>query len=154
ILGAAAARGDWRRWALPHNWKIPLSYWAIVVAVAWPIVLVREADFNWFAMGGHVHIPNNGLGAPPPVFAEITLNVSLTYLIGILLFDSFFAVFKTDGDGAFRRTVVVPLIVGFFLSAAVSQYQAFVNIAWLSAHAWPAMGRAAGGLVDGDAWGA
>ena len=154
VLGLAAAGGNWRRWTLPAGWKLPLVYWALAVAVVWPIVVAREADFNWFAMGGHVHIPNNGLGNPPPGFAELTLNVSLTYLVGILLFDSFFAAFEPDGDRAFRRTVVFPLIASFIVSAAVSQYQAFVNIAWLSAHAWPAMGRAAGGLVDGDAWGA
>ena len=154
LLGTVIACSDWRGWAFPDRWKIPLVYWALVVGLVWPVVVYREADFHWFTMAGVVHIPNSGLGSPPPAVAVMVLNVSLTYLLGILTFDSFFHTFAGRNRDAFRCFVVPPLVVSFLLGAALSQYQAFVNLAWLSDHQWPVTGRAAGGLLDGDASGA
>src|ERR1044072_8445155 len=33
------------KWSLPGRWQWPLITWAMVVAIAWPIVFLREADF-------------------------------------------------------------------------------------------------------------
>ena len=154
VFGVIAAQGGWTRWRLPSCWKLPLVYWALALAVVWPVLIAREADFHWLTMAGVVHINNTRAGAPPPVIAVMILNVALTYMLGILLFDGCFATFEASGEQAFRRIVVMPLAISFLLGAVVSEYQAFVDIKWLSAHAWPALGRAAGGLVDGDASGA
>jgi hypothetical protein len=154
LLGMVSAQADWRRWSVPDSWKLPLAYWALVLAVAWPVLIAREADFHWATMAGVVHIPNNGVSTPPPAIAVMILNVTLTYLVGILLFDLFFRAFDRGAGVSFRRVVVLPLVVSFLFCAAVSLYQMFVNIAWLSAHQWPVIGRAAGGLLDGDASGA
>ena len=34
------------RWSLPRAWRWPLVAWALVVAVSWPIVFMRETDFS------------------------------------------------------------------------------------------------------------
>ena len=152
LFGAIVARADRAQWAVPALWKLPLAYWALTVALVWPIVVARETDFRWATMA-LTHISNSGRGGPPAIVTLMVLNVALTHLLGILSFDSFFSTFGTIDGRRFKRVVIVPLGVSLLLGAGLALYQGLVDIFWLSGHQWPSAQRAAGGLLDGDGFG-
>ena len=151
LFAVVVARPAGMRWAFPGPWKLPLAYWALVIALAWPIVVWREADFSW-SMLSYYHIGNSGLGGPPPVGAVMVLNVSLSQLLGLLCFDRFFRDPEFAGP-RFRRAVLWPLAASLLVGCGVAVYQGLVDLSWLSGHQWPAVQRAAGGLLDGSAFG-
>ena len=152
LFGAIVARADGAQWAFPALWKLPLAYWALIVALVWPIVVARETDFRWSTMA-EPHVSNSGLGGPPAAVVLLVLNVALTHLLGLLSFDSFFRTFGTTDGGRFKRVVIAPLGVSLLLGAGLALYQGLVDISWLSGHQWPSLQRAAGGLLDGDGFG-
>lgn len=141
------------RWAWPPQWRTPLAYWALVVATVWPLLIMREADFHW-ALMDITHIANSGLGGPPKIVSMWMLQVALTHLLGLLWFNSTFEYKTLEDHRAFARDVVAPLGVGALLGCALAVYQGAVDVAFLSDHQWPSVNRAAGSLVDGDAFGA
>src|SRR5262249_23647551 len=51
VMIATASVG---RWAVPEAWKLPLAFWALVVATTWPIVILREADFQWSRLDSNI----------------------------------------------------------------------------------------------------
>lgn len=150
LFGAILASAQPLRWHLPAAWRVPLALWALTVAIAWPIIALREMNFDVGAISQY-SLANSGLGGPPPVVIASMLLVVLTQLLGILWFDAMFARFKAGG---FKRWVVLPLAIGLASGSVLSVYQWTVDIEFLSAHQWPYYGRAAGGLVDGNAFGA
>lgn len=147
VIVAAAPPG---RWHLPSAWRLPLAFAALAVALAWPLVALREMNFAWASIGQY-SLANSGLGGPPPVVIVNALLVVLTQLLGILWFDTMFA--RLADDRAVRRAIVVPLMAGLACGSALAVYQWTVDPAFLSAHQWPVYRRAAGGLVDGNAFG-
>ena len=153
LMGAILAGPQLLQWHLPSAWRVPLVFWALVVALAWPILAVREMSFDWATLFDF-SLANSGLGGPPPVVIASMLTVTLTELMGILWFDAMFARFATADAGAYRRAVITPLAAGLLIGAALAIYQWTVDIKFLSAHQWPYYGRAAGGLLDGNAFGA
>ena len=153
LLGAVVARMSLTSWAFPPRWKIPLVYWALVVSVSWPLVIMREADFSWAAMTTN-HLANSGLGGPPSVEAVWICNVALTHMLGLLWFDWCFGVIGMANGERFKRVVIAPLAVSVAIGCALAVYQSVVDINYLNDHQWPILHRAAGGLLDGDAFGA
>ncbi len=152
-FGAILAGGVMRGWRFPARWRAPLTYWALAVALIWPFIVFREADFWWPLM--HIdRIGNSGNGGPPAVIAVWIANVALTHLIGLLWFETAASQPVFAGEGAFNRNAVVPLAIGAGVGCALAVYQGTVDINWLSAHQWGAENRAAGSLLDGDAFGA
>ena len=153
LMGAILAGPRPLRWHLPEAWRLPLVFWALVIALAWPVLAWREMSFDWATLFDF-SLANSGLGGPPPVVIASMLTVTLTELMGILWFDAMFARFAATDAGAFRRVVIAPLAAGLLMGAALAIYQWTVDIAFLSDHQWPYYGRAAGGLLDGNAFGA
>ena len=45
LLGLILSDRGALEWSLPARWQWPLVTWALLVAIAWPIVFLREADF-------------------------------------------------------------------------------------------------------------
>src|SRR5881394_2414168 len=45
VSGATLPRGVRGAWAFPPRWKPPLVFWALAIALSWPIVVLREVDF-------------------------------------------------------------------------------------------------------------
>ena len=43
LLRAGAAAG----WSLPPLWRLLLGGWALVLTLAWPVVVARELGFEW-----------------------------------------------------------------------------------------------------------
>lgn len=149
ILGGPSPFG----WSMPTRWRTPLVYWAVIVALSWPIVAFREADFRWHMFDVY-RASTTGLGGPPPVAALFVATVALTHLVGILFFDHLWAAATRMEWGRVRRGTLGPLLVSAVLCAMVAIYQGAIDLFWLSDHHWPFDGRAAGGLIDGDATGA
>jgi hypothetical protein len=147
LFGVSVGLAPRARWSLPRAWETPLVYWASVVAVTWPIVVWREADFRW-AMLNVYHNATSGLGGPPPVVAISIINVALTLLVGIVFFDACCHAFDAADRRRFESYVVWPLAASVLISAVLAIYQGTVDLTFLSAHNWPADHRAAGGLID------
>src|SRR5579862_7040979 len=47
VLGLILALRPVGEWSMPPVWRAALVFSALVVALTWPIVLFREADFHW-----------------------------------------------------------------------------------------------------------
>ncbi len=157
LLGVAMGNMDYRAWAFPSAWKWPLAYWALAIALVWPLIVAREADFSWALMSRY-NLATSGLGGPPPVVAVWILSVALTYLVGSLWFDAAFRQFTHENGSVnlalFMQTVVWPLSVSAFVGSLVAIYQGTIDLNWLSGHQWPFYHRASGSLDDGNAFGA
>lgn len=158
LIGAAVGNLDFQRWSYPERWKWPLAYWSLAVALVWPVVVAREANFSWDLMSRY-HLASAGAGGgPPPVVAVWILSVALTHLAGALWFDAACGRFANQSPEArtalLMRTVVWPLGLSVFLGSLVAIYQGVVDINWMSGHQWPVFQRAAGSLDDGNAFGA
>lgn len=152
-LGGLLADQRSLEWSLPAVWRWPLAYWALAVALVWPVLIAREADFYWPLLDEY-HIGNSGLGGPPAVVGVWMLQVALTHLLGVLWFDNAYRHRTFEHPTAFLRTVVAPLAIGAFLGSALAVYQGDIDINFWNGHQWPSLNRAAGSLMDGDAFGA
>ena len=152
LLGLTlSGRGGWH-WSLPGRWQWPLMTWALIVAVSWPIVFLREADFApWILPLDRVS--NSSVGGSP---WDVGLNVTyfvLGHNVGILFVDAMCRWY--DGSrAAFRREVLAPLLAAVSISAAVAIYQGFVDLTFLNHGFWAYMIRAAGTAGDPNLLGA
>ena len=153
LLGGVAAAAHPARWHVPPAWRLPLAFWALALALGWPVVAFREMNFTWASLGEYT-IANSGLGGPPPVIIVTMLAAVMPQMLGILWFDALFGQFAQKESGAFRRAILLPLAAGLLIGSALAIYQWTVDIEFLSAHQWAYYGRAAGGLLDGNAFGA
>lgn len=152
-LGAILAGGVLRGWRFPARLRAPLAYWALAVALVWPLVIYRESDFWWPLMNVD-RIGNSGNGGPPAVIAVWVLNVALTHLIGLLWFEAASSQPVFAGEPRFMRSAVLPLGIGAGIGCLLAVYQGTVDVNWLTGHHWGSENRAAGSLLDGDAFGA
>jgi len=155
VLGSLLARADVARWHVPPKWRLPIAFWALILAVAWPVIAARECDFHWSLLYVE-HIGNNGRGGLPWYEAAWVINVASIVAVGLLCLDWFFERFSGDEAGVdrFHRAVLTPLAIGMLLACGVALYQALVDITWLSGGQWPSHQRAPGTLLDADAFGA
>src|SRR6185295_6471429 len=101
LCGAIAATTPLRRWTLPDALKLPLACWSLTVAVTWPIVIAREADFLWSRVDANT--------------VWWTGIVAATTILGVLWLDALFAEFpEADFSAAsFERTVALPMASGW-----------------------------------------
>ena len=181
LAGAMLAASPARRWALPGRWQWPMAVWALVVAVSWPVVAMREADFTWTVLF-RSHVANTGIGVLPVEAAIAVADAALIQLAGILWFDWLYATFRggvrlkpdatsdttsavrlkadttTDttpatGDAGLARWIVAPLAASAALACLVGIYQGFVDLSFLSGGNWATLRRAAGSMADANAFG-
>lgn len=157
LLAIFLTRPNFRQWHLPQQWQLPLVFWALLIALSWPIVLMRELDFT-FALpaGAPLLTPDTSvnLSAIPPHFAALWIaHAALRQSIGILLLDWLFCTFQTKHRTDFMRWVLLPLAIGFFVNVLVAFYQSFIDSDFLTTDSWIAMSRASGTFIDGNALG-
>ena len=152
VTGGILASPQPLRWHAPRAWRLPLAYWALILALGWPIIAARELNVRWDALGEYT-LANSGLGGPPAVIIITMLVAVLPQIIGILWFDAMAAAFPRDAIARFRRAILLPLASGLVASCLLAVYQWRVDIHFLSSHQWPYYERAAGGLLDGNASG-
>jgi len=152
LLGLAIAGRDAWRWHLPARWQWPLVAWGLIVAVSWPLVFLREIDFD-LALLPMGRVANTSVGVTP---GDAALNVAyfaMGHNIGILWVDALFRWFDGERRDLLRRHVLLPLAAGCLIASAVGMYQGFVDMSFLGVHLWAYMGRAAGTLADANSFG-
>ncbi len=140
LCAAILATTPMRRWAMPAALKLPLAFWALVVATTWPIVVLRESDFHWT----RIH----------PSSVWWVGVVAAATILGILWLDSLFASFPAeDPHASYERQIVMPMAAGWLIASSVAMYQMFVDVTFLNVSIFGMMNRARGTLSDANPFG-
>lgn len=151
LLGLIVSGRDAWRWHLPGQWRWPLVAWALIVAASWPLVFLREVDFNVGILPLH-GVANTSIGITPWDAVTAVTYWTLVHNIGLLWFDRLFG-WYSDRAEEFHATVLMPMASALSVACAVGAYQAFVDLRFLNPHLWPHMGRASGTLGDANTFG-
>ena len=152
VTGAVLGTADPTRWHLPSAWRIPLAAWAVVIALSWPVVWLRELDFIPSVVAA-ADVTNNRLGVRPTNVNLWMLTVVLTHGIGLLWVDWLFATFSRDQVTRFQRVVLGPLALGCAVSWLVAVYQSLFDIGFLNLRHWVFLGRVSGLSMDANPFG-
>jgi hypothetical protein len=139
------------RWSLPLRWQWPLVTFAAIVAVSWPIVFLRETDFDLAVLA--MSPSNTSVGGTP-----LDANLHVSYfaamnLIGILWIDALCRWYRDDRE-RFIRDVIYPLAATAAIGSALAIYQGFVDMTFLNRGFWTYMLRVAGTHGDPNKLGA
>lgn len=152
LMGLIAGSIDVTRWHLRPALRMALAAWGLMVAVAWPIVALREFDFAPVAIWGW-NVANTGIGVPPKLAALGVANAASTQLAALLCIDWAYGWYSDRYDQSYPREVVMWLGIGCLMSIALGIYQAMVDINFLNSAAFSSVGRASGTLRDANPYG-
>ncbi len=168
------------RWELPPAWRLLLGVWALTLSLAWPALIVREAGLRLGTLRDTGALDSWAFLNTPQVESWI-LHVVLAQLIGLVWLEWLFVNTRGPAEagphvpegsyvgagfparpsrgGVGSRPDDPPLAVhGLWIGASVAGlvavYQGTVNMAFLSGGVWPGLLRAAGTLLDANAYGA
>ena len=151
------------RWELPRAWRIPLGVWALTLSLAWPVLIVREAGLRLGMLRDTGALDSWAYLNTPQVESWI-LHVVLAQLVALLWLEWLFR----PGSGIWAgikgtgSLILIPdpsplavhgLWIGASIASVVAIYQGTVNMAFLSGGIWPGLRRAAGTLLDANAYG-
>ena len=153
LLGVIVACSPLKSWSLPSSWQAPIALWGLVIALSWPVVVLREFDFVppvLLLSGGNA---NSNLGGLPQEVAIWVLGVALSQGLGLLWLDWLHGQFTPLDLGQFRKFVLAPLGVTAALGSILGLYQGLIDPATLSGGRWPELRRAAGSMLDANASG-
>jgi hypothetical protein len=152
VFGSLLPRIPRDRWALPRWWALLLGTWALTVALGWPVMIIREAGLRLGTLRDVGALDTWAMLTTPQVESWI-LYVVITQLVGVLWLDWLFANVEPANPESRVPNPVLGLLVGATLASLVAIYQGTVNIAFLSGGVWPGLRRAAGTLLDANAYG-
>ena len=149
LAGALLRSGGRAGWSLPPLWRLLLGGWALVLTLAWPIVVARELDFHWHTLHDDAAVNSWALLTAARVVAW-SLYVTQTQLLGLLWFDWLW--------GCFTRQSAVPramhaLWLGVTMASVVAIYQGWIDLTFLSTAFWANERRATGTLLDANGYG-
>ena len=150
LAGALLRAGVGAGWSLPPLWRLLLGGWALILTLAWPIVVARELGFEWHTLRDDAAVNSWAMLTAARVVAW-TLYVVQTQLLGLLWFDWLWGRFA-------RETPALPrafhaLWIGVTLASAVAVYQGAIDLTFLSTAFWAGEKRAAGTLLDANGYG-
>jgi hypothetical protein len=151
LMGAIAPRSVRAGWSFPDAWKASLVLWALVVALTWPVVALRELDFTP-ALLNLPRLPVSGAKVNAPAAITWICEVVGGVGIGILWIDWLFLVFKRD-EIRFRRWILAPLSAGWAVAVAVGIYQLFGDMGFLNNGLFASLQRASGTMHDANPFG-
>jgi len=143
VLGSLLPRLPLDRWALPRWWTLLLGAWALTLALGWPVMILREAGLRLGTLRDVGALDSWAYLTTPQVESWI-LYVTITQLVGLLWLDWLCA------DGA---RPAHGLWIGTTIASLVAIYQGTVDVSFLSGGPWPGLQRAAGTLLDANAYG-
>lgn len=139
-------------WSVPGRWRWPLVCWAVGIALTWPILVARELDFNpavlWFD-----RVWTSRQGGPPKVTVLWIAHSASVLLVSLLWLDALCARYRRASAGPIAPTLLWPLAAGVFLSNVPALIQGFHTIDFLNRTVFAGTGRAAGAMLDGNAFG-
>ena len=152
LLGLVlSGRTAWQ-WSFPSRLRWPLITWSLMIAVSWPIVFMRELDFD-AAVLFLSNAANTGIGITPWEAGTGIAYWVLVHNLGLLWFDRLFSWYSDGQIGPFRNRVLIPLLFALAASCVLAVYQGFVDLRFLNPHLWPHMKRASGALGDANVFG-
>ncbi|MGH9386017.1 MAG: O-antigen ligase family protein [Vicinamibacterales bacterium] len=151
LLGLVLSGRGALTWHLPRPLRLPLVVWALIVSVSAPIVMLREVGFAPWIFN-LARVSNTSIGISPNESISWVAYVVLGHNLGVLWLDWLYRCYAEDRT-ALRKEVLAPLAAGACLACVVGVYQGFVDLQFLSGHVWPHMRRAAGTLMDANAFG-
>lgn len=134
-------------WRVDGAWRTGVAAWALVLAVTWPVTVLRELDFTLHTIGAAAPVGSFGPSAQVAA-AHVTLAAE-AQLVALLLFD-----WAWGAPLVRRRQAWLALAPGVALACGTAIWQYGVDPAFLSRKPWIALGRAAGPFFDANAMGA
>lgn len=149
LTGSLLRATSWSQWFLPPLWKPLLGGWALTLSFAWPILLAREADFDIGALRD-ISVVNSWAMLTADQVMAWTLYAVQVQLLGLLWFDWIHRLF--DASERLPR-VVHALWAGVTVASAVALLQGAVDIGFLNTSFWIDERRAAGTMLDANAYG-
>jgi hypothetical protein len=151
LLGLILAGRQAWRWHVPRPWLLPLVLWALVVSVSAPIVMLREVGFAPWIFN-LARVSNTSMGISPFESISWVAYVVLGHNLGLLWFDWLHRSYAADRE-SFTSEILSPLAAAVVVACVIGAYQGFVDLTFFSGHVWPRMARAAGTLMDANAFG-
>ena len=148
LLGALLPGLPRDRWAIPQQWRALLAIWASTIALAWPVMILREAGLRLGTLRDAGTLASWAMLSTPQVESWI-LYTAITQLAGALWLDASYASREEDEP----LPGLHGLWIGATLASLVAIYQGTIDIAFLSGGPWPALRRAPGTLLDANAYG-
>ena len=140
----------WSRWSFEPVWSLLLGGWALVLSLGWPVLVARETSFDpraWLDAGA---INSWSMLSVAQVVAW-TLYTTQTQLLGLLWFERIHQMFAAAPDRIPR--VVHGLWIGVTIASCVALVQGTIDIAFLNTSFWFDQRRAAGTMLDANAYG-
>lgn len=153
LTGLLVGDRDRLTWSYPRQWRFALILWALAVALGWPLVALREVDFESLSLLERYRIPNTGLGGSPTEMVTWAADFAVVHLLGLLWFNWLFRRAASRDLADVQRWIALPLAIGAIAASALAVYQGVVDISFLSGGLFPSMRRAAGSLMDANAFG-
>ena len=147
-LAALVGVRSWRSpWAIPAPLRWPLITWSLTVAMTWPVVAFREANFSLPLMQADPRF-----AGAVWIAASWIATVALNHMLGILWFD-WLCRECAEEPASFTSLVAVPLTVSWLVTIAFGIYQGMVDVAFASSGVHVMLGRATGALMDSSPFG-
>ena len=150
LAGALLRAGAGAGWSLPPLWRLLLGAWALVLTLAWPIVVARELGFEWQTLRDDAAVNSWAMLTAARVVAW-SLYVVQTQLLALLWFDWLWARFGRQAPEPPRA--LHALWIGVTVASAVAVYQGWIDLTFLSTPFWANERRAAGTLLDANGYG-
>ena len=151
VVGALLPSMSLTRWNLPPAWRVLLGGWALMLSLAWPIVVAREIGFDPRVLADTATI-NSWAGMSASEVSGWVMYVVLVQLTGLLWLDAIMPRLQAWSESGLPAFVHA-LWVGATVSSLVALYQGTVDLEFLSSAAWASRGRATGLMLDANAYG-
>jgi hypothetical protein len=152
LAGAVLPAIAWTEWSLPRGWRPLAGGSALVVSLAWPIMVLRESGFHLARLADTGAV--NSWSMPPmsaPQVAGWTLQVALTQLLGLLWLDWLRG--RPRASGLRAQRPLAALWIGATAASLVAIYQGTIDLEFLNGRQWILERRASGSMLDGNAYG-
>jgi O-antigen ligase/polysaccharide polymerase Wzy-like membrane protein len=160
LFGALLPTLGTKGWHLPSLWRLPIAIWALTLSLGWPVMIVREAGLRLGTLRDNGALDTWALLTTPQVESWI-LYVVITQLFAVLWLDWMYQAGsgirtpRSDPDPESRiPNPVHGLLLGATVASMVAVVQGTLDMALLNAEPWIGLRRAAGTLLDANAYGA